>query len=394
MTGPHVRHESPELDVQIDIGEPGGRPVVLTAGANPGRAAVQEWDRLVDRTPGSDVAQLSAWARIRRAAGFRPLYVFARQEGRLVGGALVLERRLPLIGPIGYVSNGPVVAAGVPRGPVVDVLAAALDSLARTRLRVLFVQPPVGASDVSAELLTRGFRHSESGIAPAASIRIDLTRDIEDLRSGLSRSNRRRSRIWAERGVTVRVGSVDDVPVVAELIARTSEHQHFEPLSLDYIRTLYRELDDDQHVAVFVAEIDGTPAAALLCTPCHDVLRERLRGMDRSDRARKEGVSAATVWHAMLWAKANGYHTYDVGGITADAARILMDGNSDPTSHLTGAQLFKTSFGGEVFLYTEQVERISPALLRLAYDFMKRSRTGGRFLEIVKRTLRGGRAKG
>jgi lipid II:glycine glycyltransferase (peptidoglycan interpeptide bridge formation enzyme) len=369
------------------------RAVGITASTQPDPAVLREWDTLVEQTPGSDVAQLSSWASIRRESGFDPLYVFGQDDDRLVGGALVLERRLPMIGRIGYVSNGPVVSPAAPRGPVVDQLCAAMERLARGRLRALFVQPPADAWDVSAALRRRGFRQSESGIAPAASIRVDLRRDIEDLRRGLTKANRRRTRHWAERGVRVRMGSRDDIPVVADLVGCSAEHHDFEPLSSDYIENLHRELDAEQHAAVFVADIDGSPAAALLCTRCGGVVKQRLSGMERSERARRDGVSAATVWRAMEWAKANGYHTYDFGGISARAADALLGGEPEPSAHLKGAERFKTSFGGEVFRYPEQVELISSPLLRLAYDISRRSRAGGRLVEMLKRTLRGGRSR-
>jgi lipid II:glycine glycyltransferase (peptidoglycan interpeptide bridge formation enzyme) len=369
----------------------GGPAVVVAVSTDPDGSTIREWDRLVDRTPGGDVAQLSAWATIRRGAGFRPLYLFAHQDGRLVGGALVLERRLPVIGHIGYVLNGPVVSAAVPRDPVVERVCAEMGRLARTRLRALFVQPPVDAADISGALLREGFRHGESGIAPIASIRVDLRRDVESLRRGLTRSNRRRTRKWTERGVDVRVGSAEDVPLLAELLARSAAHQHFEPLSPDYIQTLHRELDAGRHAALFVAELDGTPVATLLCTLCGGVVKQRLAGMDRSDRARREGVAAATRWHAMMWAKENHYHFYDFGGISASAARILLGGEPEAATRLTGPEVFKASFGGEVFRYPEPVESIPSPLLRFAYDIVRRTRVGSRFVGLVKRALRGGR---
>ena len=94
----------------------------------------------------------------------------------------------------------------------------------------------------------------------------------------------------------------------------------FEPLSPDYIQRLHRELDVDRHAVVFVAELDDDPVAALLCTRSGGTIKQRISGMDRSERARKHGVSAATVWTAMLWAKDHGHHTYDFGGLRLDAA--------------------------------------------------------------------------
>ena len=365
--------------------------VVVSDTTEPGSVVLHEWDRFVDTVPGADVAQLSVWARIRHDAGFRPLYLLARIDGRLVGGALVLERRLPVVGRFGYVSNGPLVCPSVDRAPVVDQLVTALADLAQTRLRALFVQPPTGGEDVSTGLRSHGFRPSTAGIAPAASVRIDLHRDCEDLHRRLTKANRRRTRNWDRRGVIVRVGSPDDAKPLADLLARTAEHQRFEPLSPDYIARMHRELDDDRHAVVFVAELDDAPVAALLCTCCNGTVKQRISGMDRSERARSSGVSAATVWHAMLWAKSRGYDTYDLGGLRAEPARQLLAGRSGRTAALTGSEQFKTSFGGEVYLYPEQVELISSPLLRLAYDFSRHTHIGTRAVEIGKRALRGGR---
>ena len=63
----------------------------------PGRIPLDEWDALVERTPGTDVTQLSAWARVRSSAGFDSLYVHAHRDGKLVGGAQLLHRRLPAV---------------------------------------------------------------------------------------------------------------------------------------------------------------------------------------------------------------------------------------------------------------------------------------------------------
>jgi hypothetical protein len=73
------------------------------------------------------------------------------------------------------------------------------------------------------------------------------------------------------------------------------------------------------------------------------------------------------------------------------SARLLLAGCDERTANLTGSEQFKTSFGGDVFLYPEQVELIASPLLRLAYDISRQTRTGGRLVKIGKRVLRGGR---
>ena len=140
---------------------------------------------------GSDVAQLSAWARIRWEASFTPLYLMAHLDGRLVGGALVLERRLPVVGRIGYVSNGPLLSGTVPREPVVDHSLSRWGNgshpVRRCSSNRLSTGRPLAAGCAS------GVPGLSAGIAPAASIRIDLHQTAEDLHGGLTRANRRRA---------------------------------------------------------------------------------------------------------------------------------------------------------------------------------------------------------
>lgn len=361
------------------------RTVSVALYTQPAPHLIRAWDRLVSDSPGSDVTQLSGWSNLRRDVGFLPLYLLAQHDGRLVGGAVVLQRHLPVLGVVGYLPYGPVIAESAPRAAVTRALSAELADLGHRQLGSLFVQPPEGAADVSDQLLDRGFRPSTAGIAPEASIRIDLTRDLEDIRNGLAKSNRRRTHTWAERGVTVRLGHRGDLPMVAALLARTAVHQKFDPMSLQYIRTLYEELTPAAHV--FVAELDGAAVAAELFTACGGVLKSRLTGMLRSGPARKSGVSAAIIWNAIVWAKAKGYHSFDFGGIPGDKVDAVRD---DATSLLSGPTAFKASFGGRPFRYPVPVELISSPLVRVGYDLARRYPAGGKVVARAKRMMRGG----
>lgn len=364
--------------------------VSVTVSTSPDPSMLSAWDQLVSHTPGSDVAQLSAWAQVRGQCGFLPCYLLARRAGRLAGGALVLQRRLPVLGVLGYLPGGPVIEHARSRGAVVDALCAALADLATGRLNALFVQPPEGAHDISERLLRRGFRRSQAGIAPAASIKIDLTRAMEDIRDDLSASNRRRTRSWAERGVTVRAGDKRDLPLLATLFSCTAAHQHFDAPSLDYLRTLYRALDPGGHVAVFIAELHGAPVAAELFTGCGGVLRSRLAGMRRDEATRKSGAAAAIIWHAIGWAKANRYHSLDFGGIPVETVDLIRDRAPGFTSRLSGSVVFKASFGGQPYRYPPAVELLSSRLLRTGYDALRRSHIGRKAVASATRLMRGG----
>jgi lipid II:glycine glycyltransferase (peptidoglycan interpeptide bridge formation enzyme) len=346
----------------------------VTVTAVPAAAELVAWDQLVADLPGSDVTQLSRWATVRSTAGYLPLYVLARKGGVLLGGALVLVRRVPLIGRLGYVSYGPIVPDGPLRAAVVDALVDALLDLARTRLRALFVQPVTG-DDISSALLERGFRLSTAGVAPAATVRIDLSAPEERLRADLSKRIRRWTNKWADAGVTVRRGGPDDLDVLLDLLRSTAQHQGFAELAPDYVHTLHRELAGGGLVELFVGEVHGEPVVAEMFTNCGGVLRCRLTGMDRSSAAATLSVTAAVDWEAIRWAKQHGLTGFDFGGLSAEAAAIVADQGFSSTE-LDGASRFKVAFGGRYHAYPRAVELISSPIVRRLYDSLSSGSVG------------------
>jgi lipid II:glycine glycyltransferase (peptidoglycan interpeptide bridge formation enzyme) len=361
-------------------------PLAVTLTRRPDASALATWDELVRTTPGSDVAQLSAWADVRRPAGFQPLYLLVRQGTELVGGALVMTRKLPLIGEVGYVSYGPMLALDNDREPAVTEMVAALRESKR-KLRALFVQPPLGHDDISLEFCRQGFRPSEAAIAPSASLRLDLTKTEDELRAGLRKRLRTWTRQWEPRGVKVRRGTEDDVALFARLHATSAQHQGFPALGFDYLANFYSCLAPEGHAELFVAEVNGRPVAARMYTGCGGVIKLRLLGMDRDDEAARLSVGSAIEWEAIRWAKANGYRWFDFGGIwESEASAIETEGTDSPK--LRSTVVHKASFGGTPFRYPTPVEVISPGVLRVAYDLTQRSDAGRRLVDQARNTLR------
>lgn len=350
------------------------------------------WDAAVDATPGSDVNQLTAWARVRATVGYRARYVVVRERGELAGGAQLLVRAAA--GPAGltYLPSGPMVFPGAAdREAVVARLAEALAAWSNP-VRPLFVQPPDDGHDVSAALLARGFRRSTAGVAPAGTLRLDLTVDEAALRAGLGRRLRYWTGKWEERGVTVRRGGADDVALLGELMAHTARHQGYQPLPVPYVETFHRELAATGHAVLFVGEVDGRPVAADLLTGCGGVIKGRLGGFDRSGPAGKLSVPGAMRWAAIRWAREEGFHWFDFGGIDATMLDDLLAGRTGVEESWPGADRAKLSFGGVPFAYPPAVERVAPPV-RWTYDRLERSSSGRRLLAAATERLRGARRR-
>lgn len=358
--------------------------------SDPGSEVLRSWDRLVERAAGSDVAQLTAWARLRGRVGYAPLYLLAFQAGELVGGAQIMYRRVPVLGSVGYLPYGPVISQdATDRHGICRVLGSGLAALGRRRLRMLFVQPPEGADDLSRELLRRGFRPSSAGIAPAGSIRIDLTSTEDEIRRRFARRLRSWPKKWAARGVTVRIGDSKDIALLATLMAHSARHQDYQPLPVGYLEAMYSELAVTGQVALFVGEVGGEPVAADLVTGCGGMVRGRLAGFDRTGEASRLSVPAAIRWEIIRWAKARGYQWYDLGGLTEQALGDLLAGECHHSDSWSSSDQAKAAFGGSPYRYPSAVEMINSVPVRTAYDLSRRWSGGRRVVAQVTRRFRG-----
>ena len=70
----------------------------------------EAWDRFLERIPSGHHTQTSKWARVKATMGWRPLRVMAVRDDVIIAGAQLLVRRVPGLGAIGYIANGPAAA--------------------------------------------------------------------------------------------------------------------------------------------------------------------------------------------------------------------------------------------------------------------------------------------
>ena len=364
-----------------------GTAMRLHLDADPGIAELAAWDRLVAGTPGTDVTQLSVWARVRAHAGFAPSYLFVRQRGELIGGVQVLHRRLPGLGRIGYASYGPLVAAeGAARAEAIRSLSVGLARL--PGVRMLFVQPAEGTDDVRAELVAVGFRPSTAGIAPVGSVRLDLRRSDEEIRGAFPPRLRSWTRRWPGAGVTVRLGDEDDIPTLAELQRKAADSQGYaRPAGPEYLRRMYAELSATGNAALFIGEVHGVPSTADLVTMCGTTVRGRLSGFDRSGPGGRLSVPGAARWEIIRWARDAGYRWLDFGGLSEPTLRELVDG-LPRSGERPGTDAAKLQYGGVPFRYPGPVELIRPRLVRSAYDTVNALPWAREHLQQAKVALR------
>ena len=194
--------------------------VIVRRITSPDPETKAQWDQLVDRSTGTDVTQLSAWASIRAQAGYSPIYLLAYQRETLVGGALLLQRRLAGALSIAYLPYGPLVDQRAPAPLLVMIaLANELAELARTT-SMTFIQPPVAPKTSVPHFWPEG-SGSPRRYLTAGSYRLDLTRPLDNIRAGFSRRLKSWTKRRAAKGVRVRLGDERDLPLLAGLMVHS-----------------------------------------------------------------------------------------------------------------------------------------------------------------------------
>ena len=306
------------------------------------------WDAFVAQHPRGHLLQTWNWGELKARFGWRAVRLALATEGHLVAGAQVLFRPIPPFFSLAYIPKGPLV--DWQNVPQVEALLTALHRLCHSRRSVLLkIEPHAPDDDALRMVIERhGFRVSPLTVQPPRTIVVDLTPDEETILARMKQKTRYNIRLAARKGVTVRVGTGDDLPTFHRLLQITGQRDRFGVHSLDYFRAAF-ELFAPDRAALLMAEVGKEPVAGLMVF-AHGDTAYYLFGAS-SNTHREKMPTYLLQWEAMRWAKGRGCQSYDLWGIPdADQATLEAEftRRSRDSDGLWGVYRFKRGFGGRV----------------------------------------------
>jgi len=309
------------------------------------------WDAALLSLPNPHVLQCWAWGELKAQTGWTARRLLWVAEGKATASpppvspraaAAVLTRRLS--------PRLPVAVAYVPKGPLLDwseaglveAVLAGLEEEAR-RSQAIFIKldpdlradAPVG-KEVMKVLARRGWLPSAEQIQFRNTLVSDLTLDESALLAAMKPKWRYNIRLAERRGVSVRPGTVGDLPVFYGMYVETGQRDGFLVRPYSYYRAVWERFLRDGLAHLLLAEVDGHPVAGLMLFrfgPTAWYFYGASTG-----QARELMPNHALQWAAMRWAKAAGCTRYDWWG-----APDTLD-EHDP---MWGVYRFKAGFGGE-----------------------------------------------
>jgi peptidoglycan pentaglycine glycine transferase (the first glycine) len=297
-----------------------------------------DWNATLATLPCAHVLQTWDWGEFKSRYGWRPARHLWQAGDQPRAAASVLTRRLGRWpAAVMYAPKGPALDYG--DGMLLENVLAGLEEAAR-RERALFVKidPDVRAEDAAVveTLRRRGWCPSREQIQFRNTVLVDLTRAPDAMLTAMHQKTRYNVRLATRKGVTVRRGSLADLPLLYQMYAETAARDGFVIRPEAYYHDAWGAFITAGLAQPLVAEVTGEPVAMAIVFH----FGKRAWYMYGASHAihREKMPNHLLQWEAMMWAREQGCTVYDMWG-----APDALD-ESDP---LWGVYRFKQGFGGK-----------------------------------------------
>lgn len=329
-----------------------------------------EWDTFVQDHPHGSLLQTTNWARLKSRFGWRSHRVWLRKDGQLVAGVQLLFRSAAL---------GLLRIAYAPHGPLVDwyddeqvsVLFNQIDlAIYEQRAGLLKMEPRMWQSEMKPDQWQSLCQRHDclSGvdtIQPPRTAVIDLSLAEEDILASMKQKTRYNIRLSKKKGVTVRQGTIDDIPLFYQMVRSTGQRNVFGVHEANYYRVAF-DLFAPDNGALFIAEYEDTPLSAIMIFTSGQRAAYLYGGSSGEERNRMPNY--AVQWAAIQWAKSRGCLEYDLWGVPDSSQEELEDNFKGRDDGLWGVYRFKRGFGGQIKRTVGPADRVYNKLVYRLYQ--------------------------
>lgn len=298
------------------------------------------WDDFVRAQPRAHILQLSYWGMLKAQFDWDAQIVTLTEGDKILAGALVLLKRLPLsIGKMAYVPMG-----GYATSP--ELYPTLWSAIRReTGAAFLKLEPGHFPAESAPDLASMGFRPSPQTIQPATTIIMDIDAEDDTILSRMNQGTRRKVRKSRAGSIIFREGERADLAAFHRLAHETGARNAFGVHSAAYFDAVF-DLLIPQYGALLLAEQEGDLLAAIMVFALGDTAWY-IYGA--SSRAKSNLYATYGIqWEAIQWAKRRGCRQYDLWGVPDHDEATLEAEFKDRSDGLWGVYGFKRGWGGEV----------------------------------------------
>jgi peptidoglycan pentaglycine glycine transferase (the first glycine) len=348
------------------------------------------WNSIISKLPNPHFLQTYEWGQVKARYGWSPLYAVWDADGKWkvesdpnllstfhspVAAALILKKQI--------IRNGFAARLSIlysPKGPLLDWTNESLRNRVLNDLQsfakkqgAIFLKmdpdvvlgtgvpggeedvPDNGGQAVMSEVRRRGWEYSSDQIQFKNTVLIDLNPTEEELLKRMKQKTRYNIRLAERKGVVVRVGKIEDLPILYKMYAETSVRDGFVIRDEGYYKTVWELFMAGKRssnspachssLSTFrfplaeplIAEVNNEPIAAIFVFYFAG-RAYYVYGMSRVVH-REKMPTYLLQWEAMKRAKAKRCAVYDLWG----APEVF-----DESDSMWGVYRFKEGLGGKV----------------------------------------------
>jgi peptidoglycan pentaglycine glycine transferase (the first glycine) len=332
-----------------------------------------QWDAFVASQSHGHILQTWTWGVLKSHFGWTADRVAVTRNDKLVAGAMVLFRPLPLrLGTLAYIPKGPVL--DFDDNELVDELLRGLERpLKRNRSILLKIEPDRADDPAFVQRLGAiGFRPSLQTVQPQRTIVVNIARSDDEILAAMHQKTRYNIRLALKKDVVVREAEESELPAFNALMQTTGERDGFAAHSPEYYEQVYRLFVPTGQAKLFVATYDERVIAGIFVFVLGDRAWYFYGASGEAERQRMPNY--ALQWAGIQWARSQGCKEYDLWGVPDEDEATLEAHYLERHDDLWGVYRFKRGFGGTLTRFAGAFDRVYDPLLYKAYELVLKSR--------------------
>lgn len=331
-----------------------------------------DWDQFVTTHRDAHLLQTADWGRLKAGFGYTAQRVALQDGSRIIGGALILFRRMPMgIGTRAYSPAGPLLPDDDPAHPANTALWEGIHTTARQHGAIFLKAEPCNwyrpRPDLPTQLERAGLRLSSLTEQPPRTIVLDISGDEETILKRMNQSTRRKVNMKIKKEIEVRIGTRADVDSFTRLMAITSQRDAFGAYEPEYYQRAFDLFAAGERCALLIASYQGRDLAGLFAFRCGENAYYLYGASSNEERNRMP--TYILQLEAIRWAKRHGAIRYDLWGIPDEDEATLEAQFEQRQEGLWGVYKFKRGFGGQVIRSVGAWDKVYNPLVYQAYTW-------------------------
>lgn len=233
----------------------------------------KDYEAFLNISKYSHFMQSYEFGQIKKDKGFTPYYIALKKDKKIIGTALLLEKKLPLnytylYSPRGYVLD-------YDNKELIKIFTDKIKEFAKERKAIFIkIDPAIKRHnlDIDGNILEGktnyglidylkkiGYKHQGYNLSfekeqPRFTFKVDINKDIEDVLKNMHPTTRKILNKNNEYNLDIYKGGINDIEDFYTTIKETSEREGIVQSNLEYYKTFYKIFNETNHSDLYIVK--------------------------------------------------------------------------------------------------------------------------------------------